>query len=236
MPRLKNRQMQIPNGLGFYLPQLPKAKFPRGSSFTVLCDAVEVVVKANRALAQRHGWPTDRPRIEDWVDRYNATVCARLGWDNYINSDEASVSPKTSPRHQVESLASLKAAAAAAKDLVRGAKTLTEWVESREDAVGAEEALRRAQICAQCPKNSQSDLTSWFTIPAAELIKRQVEKSQARHLSTPQDDNLNICTACYCPLKLKVWVPLDWIKKRLSPEQTLRLKDGKNCWILNESP
>jgi len=83
--------------------------------------------------------------------------------------------------------------------------------------------------------NGQGDFTQWFTVPAAELIRRRVEKAQGRGLTTPRDDMLNLCLACHCPLKLKVHVPIKWIDRVLSAEQKEKLKGGKDCWILAES-
>ncbi len=232
--RLKNRQLQIPGGMGFYLPQL-KWNAPKGASFNVICDAVEAVVRGNAYLAQQHQWPSGRRDIEEWVDTYNAGVCARMGWMDYVTLGGGSVTlPKSNPRHLQETLQSLGAAAAAAKELVRGARTLVEWIDSGEGGVPPELSTHRAIICAQCPKNEKGDWTRWFTVPAAEMIKRQVERLTQRQLSTPRDDDLHLCTACHCPLKVKVHVPIAWIKKRFGPEVMAKLKEGKDCWILSE--
>lgn len=237
MMRLKDRQKSVPNGLTFYLPPLKwksvdhVGRFP---SFAVLCNAVERVVRANRALAAKHQWPADRGGIENWVDAYNAAVCARMGWDGYIMSDQGASVPKALSPHRSQLLASLKNAAAASRELVRGAKTLVEWEESGEPPVPVEKATQRAIVCAACPLNGTGDFTQWFTVPAAELIRRRIAKAHDRGLTTPRDDALNLCLACHCPLKLKVHVPLPWIRKVLSLEQMEKLKHGKDCWILAE--
>jgi hypothetical protein len=49
-------------------------------------------------------------------------------------------------------------------------------------------------------------------------------------LKTDLDHALNICQACLCPLKLKVHVPLDLIRKHLSPQAKSAL--DTHCWIL----
>lgn len=232
MLRLKDRQRQIPNGFRFYLPELKwsaPANFP---SFSVVCAAVGSVVKSNPYLAQKNQWPTRPEAIADWVDFYNATLCAKMGWDDYIITDAGGSVPKAPPPHQQASLASLRSAAAAAKELVAGAKTLMEWDESGEPPVPPEQSLARAIVCSDCPKNEKGDFTTWFTVPAAELIRRRIEKAQQRNLTTPRDELLNLCSACHCPLKLKVHVPLSWITKRLAPEQRARL--DPRCWILHE--
>ena len=235
MPRLKDRQRQVPGGYKFYLPEVKWSAPGNFPSFTVVCDRLQQVINANPYLAQKNHWPTDRKSIEDWVDLYNATVCARMGWDDYIVADGGGGSvPKTTPQHQQQTLQSLRNAAVAAKELIAGAKSLMEWEDSGDPPVPADLSTARAIVCAGCPKNEVGDYTRWFTVPAAELIKRRVEKAQKRGLTTPSDDRLSTCTACHCPLKLKVHVGIKWITKRLTDEQRSKLATGNNCWILSE--
>ena len=54
-------------------------------------------------------------------------------------------------------------------------------------------------------------------------------------MSTIYDEKLHLCSACACPLKLKVHVPISWITKRLTPEQMERLKEAPACWIPHEA-
>jgi len=233
MVRLKDRQKQIPNGFQFYLPEArwkAPSNFP---SFTTVCNGLEAVIRANPFLAQKNGWPTERAKIEEWVDLYNARVCQAMGWDAYITAEGSFSAPKSSPQHQQQTLQSLRNAAATIKELVSGARTLMEWVASGDAPVPPEQSLARAIVCTQCPMNEKGDLTRWFVVPAAELIKRTVEKAQQRQMTTPRDEMLHFCTACKCPLRLKVHPPLAWIVKYMSAEQKARL-DPK-CWITHES-
>jgi len=221
----------------FYLPEV-KWQARKGSSFDTIVRELESVIKANPALAKKNGWPTDTKGVEDWVDLYNATVCQRMGWDKYIStgSGGAGLVPKTHPLHQQETLQSLRNAAARVKELMEGAKTLREWDESGDPAVPPEVSLRRAQACSKCPHNTPGDFTKWFTVPASEMIKARIEKAQARKLTTEQDDNLHICDVCYCPLRLKVHVPIQWIAKRLNPEKLHALRAVPGCWVGAEIP
>lgn len=231
--RLKNRQKYIPNGFKFYLPEV-KWRAPSNASFERIVRELMSVVAANPAQAQRGKWPSSYEEVADWVDRYNAEICYRMGWSDYIIDSSAESLPKLSPQHQQESLLSLSAAAARAKELVAGAKTITEWIDSGEPPVPSQQSLQRAIVCAACPLNEKGDLTKWFVVPAAELIKRQVQRMHERKLTTPRDDELNICTACHCPLKLKVHIPIGWVTKKLTDEQKEKLKSGRDCWILAE--
>ena len=234
--QLKDRNKQIPNGLRFYIPELKWNAPGPYASFTRVCDAVEQVIKANPHLAQQHKWPADRTGVENWVDAYNSQLCAQMGWGDYITDGQEPSHPKWDSRYQQETLQSLRAAAAKAKELVAGARTLGEWDDSGEPAVDRDLSTARALTCAACPKNESGDWTKWFTVPAAELIKRRLEKAQQRNLSTIHDDKLQFCSACSCPLKLKVHVPIHWVAKRLSPDTIKKLREAPNCWVLKEMP
>lgn len=232
MLRLKDRNRSVPNGYTFYLPEIKWRAPGNFPSFRVVSDALEAVIKANPFLAKKHQWPTDRTAIEDWVDLYNATVCAKMGWDEFITTGLGGSSlPKSEPPPQ--SRANLAAAAVRVKELMAGAKSLLEWDDSGEPAVSFQQANNRAITCVACPLNTPGDWTQWFTIPSAELIQRRVEKAHGRGLTTHMDDQLHLCAACHCPLKVKVHVPINWIRKRLTQEQVTRL-DPK-CWILSET-
>lgn len=234
MLKLKDRNLQVPGGYHFYIPEL-KWKAPENfPSFAVVCDAVQSVVRANPFLAAKHNWPTDRAGIEGWVDVYNATVCARMGWDDYITQGGGlGTFPKSSP--PLHSLRSLAAAAARAKELVAGAKTLIAWIDSNEPPVDRDLAIARAEACLQCPHNDKNDLTAWFTVPASELIKRQIQKVAEREISTPLDEKLHVCNICYCPLKLKVQTPLKWILSEIPAAKLAKLKAVPNCWVARET-
>jgi len=221
----------MPGGFRFRIAPL-KWEAPKMVSFDQVVQGAIAALQANPTVARQLGWDTSYNAMADRIDEHCAQVCQSMGWNDYISQPAAYSVPKSQPRDQATILQNLRSAVAASKELVAGAKTLIEFLDSGEPPVDKEEAERRAAICATCPKNEQGDFTRWFTAPAAELIRRQIERAQARSLVTSQDAKLNLCTACSCPLKLKSWIPLGWIMKRLSEEQKKRLAEAPNCWIL----
>ena len=78
MPRLKDRQRQIPGGFVFELPALGW-RSPAFASFDVIVDQAVRLIKANPKVAAQQDWPADRQRVSDWVDATNAQRC----WDNH---------------------------------------------------------------------------------------------------------------------------------------------------------
>lgn len=229
MPRLKNRQSQIPNGLFFYLPQTRWRSRP--GSFQDIVQQLKRHLSGNPGLAQKLGWSLDDAYIEDVVDRFNAAVCEKMGWREYYTSSEGHPPPK--PQAPTPLLAPVLAAAV-------GANTLKDWFGAGMKPVPAEVSTERGNICAgdpndpttRCPKNQPGDWTSFFTVPASEFIRRQMNKRDEIHASTPFDPWLNVCTACYCPLKLKVHTPIEHIKARM-PDFVKADLDPR-CWVLRE--
>lgn len=231
--RLVSRQKWLPGGFRFFQPEL-NWRAQRNVSFDQIVQALIRARLANPAQLKKHGWSTEYNAVANEVDEYNAKICQAHGWHDYVAQPIHGASPKLNPRDQANLLQSLKDAAARAREMVSGARTLLEWKDSGQGAVPAELSEHRAIVCSTCPINEPGDFTKWFTTPAAELIKRQIEEAQARKLTTARDDQLHLCTACHCPLKLKVHVPIDWIAKRIPGEQIERLRKAPSCWILAE--
>lgn len=126
----------------------------------------------------------------------------------------------------------LQAGVAEAKRVITGIKTLTDWLGSGGKPVPHEFAEHRASICATCPKNAQGSLSSFFTEDASEVIRRQLAIRNDMELSTTHDEKLGVCSACSCPLKLKVHAPLNHIMANLKDSARVNLE--KRCWILHE--
>jgi len=232
MARLNNRQLQIPFGFKFYQPET-RFNCRMNSSFNSIVDQVIAMRKANPALTAKHGWSVDWNTVADEVDAFNAAICERMNWTQFINQPGAGVPPSPkfkalSPQNEKQ----LSAVAVKVKKVWQGVKTLNDWIESGEPAVPTELSQKRAETCAACALNGKGGLEEWFTKPAAAAIKLQLGKLADRKLSTTVDNQLNVCTACLCPLKLKVHTPLEFVTAHLE-EQTKKELDPK-CWILAE--
>jgi hypothetical protein len=119
------------------------------------------------------------------------------------------------------------------KRMVTGAAILRDWLGAGGTPVAPKLANQRAAVCATCPMNDKGDWTRFFTVPAAEQIKTQIELRNTLQMNTPFDAQLQVCSACLCPLKLKVHTPLEHIEAHLKPVD--REKLDKPCWILSES-
>jgi len=184
-------------------------------------SAVKEIIKVrlkNPAITEKHKLPTNFDAVRDELIKFNA---ARTGMA--LAPPASFQSPRRSLPQAVEALA------VAVSKTAQGAALLLEWEESGLPPESAETASKRASICVQCPKNGKGELTRWYTVPVAEMLRKRMARVHAMNLTTPQDDQLGVCEACQCPLKLKVWTPMNIIKKRLKPEQEKEL--WRDCWI-----
>jgi hypothetical protein len=233
MAILANRQLQIPGGFKFYIPELKWQPRPY-QSFDQLVQQVIAVRGGNPQLTAKNKWSTDYNTVASEVDAFNARVCEQMGWNNYIIQASGAPPPPKSKPPSASDQKLLAAAAGAAKKIWAGVRTLNDWLDSGTPAVPQVLADARAATCAACPLNGPGDFTQWFTKPAAEAIQRQLTKLEGRKLSTASDGAINICEACLCPLKLKVHAPMQYIAPHVSEEVLRELAKGKNCWILAE--
>lgn len=231
--RLKDRNRQVPEGMFFYVPETKWRSAP-WSSFSSIVDQVIQHRMANPFLAQKHGWSTDRARVESDVDEFVAAVCSAMGWTNFIVGAEGSPPPPKSNPPSPEAVSKLVAAGAVAKRLWLGLRTGSEWIDSGEPAVPAEQSEARAAVCVACPLNKEGDWTRWFVKPAAAAFKLQIERLHERKLTTSLDEKLGICEGCDCVIKVKVHTPMSFIKKHLTDEVIDRLRKGKDCWQIKE--
>jgi len=219
---------EFPNGGWQFLQAATgwEAPNPKGNTFD---QQVVNIIKhrlANPAMIVKHKLATDAFNVGNELENYTR---ARLG----MGAMGADLPKSTAPASIPQMSGPVQAAVAAVKKLAAGAALLLEWEESGMTAVAPEESERRAGICSTCPKNEQGKtLSEIFTIPASEAIRRRYERLEGLSLKTSHDDKLKVCSACLCPLRLKVHAPLSLILKRLKAEQRNDL--DSRCWILSE--
>jgi hypothetical protein len=232
MPRLKSRTSQIPEGFFYYHPETKWRSTPWASFDSIVNEVIQHRM-GNPALAMKHRWSTDRAQVEAEVDAFNANVCAQMGWQQFIVGNEGVPPPKMKAPSAAE-VSQLSAVATKVRLVWAGIKNLSEWLDAGAPAVEQTRAELRAHVCVNCPLHGQGDFSAWFTKPAAEAIKRQVEKGLEKNLSTSYDSKLGVCNACLCPMRLKVHEPIEIILNHTSPETLDKLRTAPACWIISE--
>ena len=210
-----------PHGWIFKQPQMGW-DMPNPVSQTISSATKEIIKMRlkNPALTAKHNLATNFEVVQDELIKYTAM---RTG---------TALAPPTSFTNPLRSLPqAVEGLAAAVKKTAQGGALLLEWEESGQPPVDPDTASRRASFCVECPKNGKGDMTRWYTIPVSEMLRKRMARVHAMKLTTPYDDQLGVCEGCLCPLKLKVWTPMDLIQKRLKPEQRKEL--WEKCWVLH---
>ena len=221
--RLRDRNKQIPNGLKFYDPATRYTARPY-SSISVITNECISARRANPGATAKYSLSTDPEEVANEVDFYNAQVCLKNNWMDYISGgvDANDAAPFIRSRSNLTPSQKLGSVAA-------GSETLIDWIKSGAEAVPSELAEKRGAVCVECPENAKGDWTRWFTVPISEAIRHALEQRRGMNLSTSHDDKLSCCQVCLCPLKLKIHVPLDDILKKMPAEVQAALPE--NCWI-----
>lgn len=228
MPCLKNPQLQIPGGFQFLQPETGWKPAP----FSSLDSIVQQLITHRQGqlyLVHKNGWPMDPATVLQEVKAYNVAVCVQQGWNDYLLGGSEAIVPF--PTTQPGLLQRARRVAA-------GASTVVSWRADGAPTVPQELANRRAAICTggddpekKCKMNGSGGLEAYFTVPVANAVRAEVEHKKKMKLETPSDEHLGVCTACDCPLTLKVWLPLDRILSKMAPDQQAAL--APQCWIRN---
>ena len=223
MPRVKNRRVSAVGGWKYFQPQT-------GASFEDW-DFGSIVqkIQQHRQGNPRFRLSTNLTDIENEVDEHNAMrMLSIAGAEGYV---EASVGDSP-PLHRPLNPPSSPSVAAGSSRVIGGAKIALEMFGS-QGPVSAALAEHRASICVDCPKNDKGDWTKWFTVPASAVIRQMIGLIHDMKLTTPYDDKIQFCSACSCPIRSKVWAPLNHIKQHTPPEALEHVDE--RCWIIHES-
>lgn len=189
--------------------------------------------KHRTANKGRFPWfKTDYQSILNEVEQVNVERIAKKPGAGIYLSDSSP--PKTSALSSLPQ--KLESAVAGLKRVNAGRKMLLEWERESFPLVPQETANLRAIVCAECPKNGKGDFTAYFTVPASNRIKQQIEVLKERKIDTPLDEKLGVCEICLCPLKLKVHAPMEYVERYMSDEIRAELAavttDKGKCWVV----
>lgn len=217
-----------PNGWQFIEPTIspePMVTWDLGS-------LVNQVIEA-RKRNPRHRLDSSYDAVYADVLRQNeARVRALPGTDIFFSDATTGFTPppKTSALRRVSQ--KLAAAAGGVVKVNAGVGVLLDWLGSGAKPVADELAEQRAAVCVDCPKNTKGNLTDFFTVPASDTILKQLEIRKDMNLKTTRDFGLNVCSACLCPMKLKVHVPMSYIQAKMNDKVKSEL--DPRCWMLKE--
>lgn len=184
--------------------------------FKASVDAIRKHRLANPAITAKHSLATHPDAIKTELMNYTRR---RLG---IAEPGLSFFEPSRSTLSK-----SVVAVAGKIKRAAQGTAVVLDWLTSGGPPVDQALADKRAAVCSVCPMNQPGD---WYTVAPAELIKSTLEARKDLKLVTPSDAALKSCAVCKCLMRLKVWVPLDFIVKNTKPEIMAEFPK-ENCWI-----
>lgn len=234
-------------GYKYFIPQLgwPKdieAEFGV-QSLDVVAMKIRTMRLANPRFNSQPDWTTDLEAIRQQVSEATA-ICLHNDPRFCTPGPAAGGAPKKvgNPLRRSWLSQSVAAAIETAREVAGGVGAWLEWLGPTGEVVDQETANRRAHVCAHmldgpdgpkpCPKNQGGGLLAWFSQEGADEVKAMLEVKHQMKLSTPYDGQLHVCSACHCPMDLKVWATLPFMLERLRPAQKADLHP--QCWVLSE--
>lgn len=207
-----------PGGWIFFQPQTGfSPPTPKASTFS---QTVQLIIKnrqQNPAICVRHKLSTDPAVVGNELEMFTRL---RIG------------APLPTPVMPTTNYGPLSAAVSDIKKLASGAGLLVTWDTSGLAPVPAEDANRRAAVCAACPLNSSAKYEQWRSVPIAASLASRLTRLEGLRLKTPSDTSLGLCDATYCPSAKLVHVPMEVISRRLKDD--VRSGLASECWILKE--
>lgn len=233
MVKLKSRTQCPPGGFIFFQPETNYQSEVQDPSsqwdFKLLCRNIQKMRQAN----PRFNLNSDMNAIEEEVDYTNALRMLSIpGADYYITHVSTS---SNVPKKMLRPLRRLQAAVEGGAKLISGISTILEMFGA--DGPGDKStAESRATICSTCKWNDKGDWTRFFTEPAQAVIRTRLSIIKDLDLTTSKDSELQTCTICDCPLKLKMFARIQHILAHMPEKVRKDIKENAGwCWINSES-
>jgi hypothetical protein len=222
---LKSRSINPPGGWRFTQPETGW-KLKPGHPFK---SAVASIIE-HRRQNPRFKLSTDFATVEVELDNF---TCALLRNDpKWCDGPPALSFPKPLPARPRPVVARGNAAVGNKPNFLAntsaGIKLWLEFFGSGKPET-KEVAEKRASVCVTCPQNVKGNILERFNAAAGREILAIFNALNDLDLHTSQDKELYVCHLCSCPLRSKVFAPLEMVKKHMVKETMDSLPDF--CWI-----
>lgn len=119
-----------------------------------------------------------------------------------------------------------------------GAEALRDWLGDGGVPVHVIVAEMRANRCTigndgqACPLNVEPNWWDRAKSLIADWIRKELEIKNGMALTVEREETLNMCKACGCCLRLKVWAPAVHLKAHITAKQLQTTPDY--CWMRKE--
>jgi hypothetical protein len=108
-----------------------------------------------------------------------------------------------------------------------GAIAITSWLGAGGVPVAQAIAQNRANVCLKCPHNNDNFKPAEIV---ASAIRRVIEIKNDSKLRVDGEKSLKTCDICLCPLRTKIWTPIDIIQKGVTEEERAQFATVPGCW------
>lgn len=223
---LKNNKSLPPGG---WVYKEPANGFKVRSTMAPFSDAVKEI------LTNRKDNSLPRATLAESAEDLDEATCQRLGYD----PAHCTAQKKTWSEYSQHVLRLARPAAASLSNALSGAKILTDWLGEGGKPVSPPVAQARANACQSgdngkvCPHNKEGRFFTGLTAAIAKAIHEQHREKINLDLRVDGEDNLHTCDVCECHLPLKVWVPMNTLLPRTTPEQMEKFPAW--CWMRTEN-
>lgn len=227
--QMKSRSQHPPGGWMFYQAETGWSA-PQWLSFDAVVMAVWQHRKAN--ATRFPNLSQDRAHIELEVDAYNAERMKSIDGGMAFVQDGGDAPPGF-PMPRLPRQGVGRAVGAVVDHLKNASAGIGLWMEFfGEDPVEPKKAEGRAAVCVACPLNIQGDVFQRFNAATGKQLLEIFGSMKKQNMRTQFDERLGVCGACDCPLKAKVWAPIELIAEHLRPEAKEKL--WSECWMRKE--
>lgn len=124
------------------------------------------------------------------------------------------------------------------KNDMTGVALLSDWLGGTGEPVHQMVADFRSARCLSgndgkpCPLNVAPNWWDKVKSEIAEWIRHELELKNKLNLRVPQEENLHVCKACGCCIRLKIWTPTVHLREHVTKEQINKTPDY--CWLRKE--
>lgn len=192
--------------------------------FKTAGNALWDLLQANPGIRNRFKHlPQTRSACDGYIDSRNAQRMLTIrGGQEYVAQDTPP--PKSQP--------AVNRVAQGSARLAAGISTIQEMF-GPEGPTTREQAIQRSEVCVKCPMNETGkNWTDWFTGPASMIIRKWLSITKDLDMVVPLDSKLQFCTACSCPLGVKIFARKKHIIDHMPAEARAKLPSW--CWIVTE--
>lgn len=113
---------------------------------------------------------------------------------------------------------------------LRGARIVAAWIQTGAPTAPIDLVVLRSSTCLRCPMNQKTRAGGFLNW----LIQTLISVRTRWRMPLYCHDRLHTCTACMCPLRIKIRVPIETVAQGIDFPAGELTKFWGECWIRRE--